>query len=784
MADRNVCPTFARGVIEMPAPICTECPEPAQLRRLINSTLPPEEQSQLTAHLDCCEMCQKAIEHIAAGGSGLLDCACRADDVRPEDTSAYWPALRKLEREVMRPTVLAATAASGDWSFPEVSLDFLDPAEEPGTLGKLGRFHVVEIIGQGGMGIVLRAHDECLERQVALKVLDPRYVKNDLARNRFIREARAAASITHENVVAVHHVEKHREQIPFLVMRLVTGESLQDRLETSKGPLELREILRIGKQMAAGLAAAHEQTLIHRDIKPANILLESGTGRVLLTDFGLARAAEDVKLTQTGFVAGTPLYMSPEQARGEPLDHRSDLFSLGGVLYSMCSGAPPFEGSSPFVVLRAVTEAKHRNLQELNPDVPDELAAVIDSLLAKNPDERIQSAAEVAELLTGIEAKLPKAKSADLSKKRTIKLRAVPSWGWWGRYGQWIGVAVLAANALLFLTELTKATQWTLLGQRGRTDAAKPSLDPRQPGPTELSNGPKPLAEFDAGAGPIWGIAMSPDASWLAAALDDGTLRIWDVKAGKIKRVAAHKGSVWSIASNHDGSMIATAGEDGLVKLWDPHTGKDIDWMDLHTPIRSLAFSADGARIATGTRNGAVRVWDTATRKIQVVTQYRHDRAVTAVAFSSDGLYLASASEDHTVKIWDLSDDEGREINIFSDHNGGVHAVAFHPNRKVVATGGWDRTIRLWDIDQGKQIGKLDGQSADIRSIAYSPDGSRIVFATDGGHAHVWDPTAGTTVRRLNWNSGIITGMALARDGSKVATAHRDGTVGLWNIPD
>ena len=761
--------------------IATECPEPARLRALINGSVSINEQAQLTNHLDHCQSCQQVIENVATGGSRLLGYASNARDVQPADGSAFWPALRKLEREVLRPTRTAIAIGSGDVPFPETALDFLGPVEEPGTLGKLGNFHVIEIIGQGGMGLVLRALDVCLQRQVALKVLDPRYVKNELARNRFIREARAAASISHENVVAVYHVDTHREGIPFLVMRLVTGESLQEHLEEAKGPLDLHETLRIGRQVAAGLAAAHAQALIHRDIKPANILLEAGTGRVLLTDFGLARVMEDVKLTQTGFVAGTPLYMSPEQARGEPLDHRSDLFSLGGVLYAMCAGATPFQGLSPLAVLREVTEARHRKLSEVNPRVPDDLAEIIDHLLAKKPDDRIQSAVEVVEMLAAIEAK--RAIAPNVTTSRTIRSRAIARDNWHNKYGVWVAASVLTLSGLLLISESTMLTQWTLIGQRDQPTLSNQSPGTKEQNTLAIGLASKPEAEFDAGAGPIWSIAISPDAAVLVAAIDDGTLRIWDSNSGKAKRVLAHKGPVWCVAFNHDGSMFATASEDGLVKFWDPLTGKGIDSIDLHTPLHSIAFSADGKRFATGTKSGAVRVWDTATRKSQAVMQDRHARAVTALAFSSDGTCLASSSEDHTVKIWDLSDDEGREINSFDDNNGPIHTVAFHPCRKLVAFGGWDQTIRLWDIDQGMPVGKLEEQGADIRSITFMPDGNRIVFATEDGKARIWDQRPNTTPQSLRWDGAITSGMALDPSGRVIAIAQRDGTVSLWKVP-
>jgi serine/threonine protein kinase len=181
-------------------------------------------------------------------------------------------------------------------------------------------------------------------------------------------------------------------------MEFVDGVSLQAKLD-QEGRLGLNEILRIGLQTAEGLAAAHQQGLVHRDIKPANILLEDSIERVKLTDFGLARAVDDASLTQSGVIAGTPMYMSPEQADGEPIDHRSDLFSLGSVLYTMCTGRPPFRADGTHAVLRRVMEDTPRPIQEVNQEIPGWLCDLITRLHAKNPDDRFQSAREVADLL-------------------------------------------------------------------------------------------------------------------------------------------------------------------------------------------------------------------------------------------------------------------------------------------------------------------------------------------------------------------------------------------------
>jgi WD40 repeat protein len=276
-------------------------------------------------------------------------------------------------------------------------LPFLSPPTKPGSIGRLEHYQVHEVIGKGGFGIVLKAFDEKLHRIVAIKVLSPAYAANGSARKRFIREAQSAAVIKNEHVIAIYSVQDEA-QPPYLVMELIDGVSLQDKLD-EKGPLSLTEILRIGTQMAEGLAAAHKQGLVHRDIKPANILLENGVERVKITDFGLARAVDDASVSQSGTVAGTPMYMSPEQAEGLTIDHRSDLFSLGTVLYAMCTGHSPFRASGTHAVLRRVIDASPRPIREFNNEIPGWLCDTIVKLHAKKPEDRFQSAKEVAELL-------------------------------------------------------------------------------------------------------------------------------------------------------------------------------------------------------------------------------------------------------------------------------------------------------------------------------------------------------------------------------------------------
>ena len=206
--------------------------------------------------------------------------------------------------------------------------------------------------------------------------------------------------MVHDNVIEIYGVAE-TAGLPYLVMPYVRGPSLQRRLDDG-GPLAVVEILRVGMQAAAGLAAAHAQGLVHRDVKPANILPGRWHRCVKLTDFGLARAADDASLTKTGVIAGTPQYMSPEQTRGEPVDLRSDLFSLGSVLYTMCTGRSPFRAETSYGVLRRITDEEPRPIREINPEIPEWFCGIVGRLMAKRPDHRFQSAGEVAALWSNV----------------------------------------------------------------------------------------------------------------------------------------------------------------------------------------------------------------------------------------------------------------------------------------------------------------------------------------------------------------------------------------------
>ena len=297
------------------------------------------------------------------------------------------------------------------------------------------RFEVLGLLGRGGMGVVVRARDLKLDREVAVKLLAPELTRDPLAKQRFLREARLAAAVRHDNIVTIYSADEINS-VAMIEMELVEGESLAKKIQR-EGPFSIEDIIEISIQIASGLEAAHGRGMIHRDIKPANILLEDSNRRhatrVKITDFGLARATSDVSLTRTGIVIGTPEYISPEQAEALPLDHRTDLFSLGCVMYSLCTGKTAFQAESIISILRLIADREPTPIRQINTNVPTWLINVIEKLMAKKPIDRFQSASELVEALRNKGLR----NTSSVSANRSLQWTLIP-------------VGILAIACLLF----------------------------------------------------------------------------------------------------------------------------------------------------------------------------------------------------------------------------------------------------------------------------------------------------------------------------------------------
>ena len=298
-----------------------------------------------------------------------------------------------------------AGAALGDSHAERRHYDFLDPPRGPGELGWVDHYRVRRLIGEGGMGLVFEAEDTDLLRRVALKVIRPELAGTSLAAQRFTLEARAMAALKHDHIVTIYQVGQQRG-VPFLAMEYLHGTSLDRLLDRGHIP-SLELVLRLGREIAAGLAAAHRRGLIHRDIKPANIWLEAPSARVKILDFGLARTkSHDVQITNAGTTVGSPAYMAPEQARGESGDAACDLFSLGCVLYLLCTRELPFPGKTVMAVLASLASDTPSPPGDLNPAVPPALGELVMRLLAKKPEDRPTSAQAVVEAIKTVEREL------------------------------------------------------------------------------------------------------------------------------------------------------------------------------------------------------------------------------------------------------------------------------------------------------------------------------------------------------------------------------------------
>jgi WD40 repeat protein len=732
------------------------CPQTDELRELLGGLASGPQFETRTQHLDQCQRCQAKLEELATGGTNLSQVVERLHQAVPAAQSAYWPALRAVEQSPVLAPAFAQTLAPETPSpepkqkLKDSSVNFLLPPSDPADLGRLEQFVVMRVLGRGGMGIVLEAFDSRLQRNVAIKVLDPELAGDETARQRFCREARAAASITHENVVAVHQVEKAADNgLPYLVMQLVAGETLEQRLLREK-ELPIKEIVRIGLQAAQGLAAAHAQGLTHRDVKPGNILLEPPHDRVKLTDFGLARIADDVKLTRTGFVTGTPLYMAPEQALGESADPRSDLFSLGAILYEMCAGQPPFQGNSALAILKQIVESKHRPLRELNPDVPHWLAELVDELLAKKPEDRYQSAADLAEVLDYHWTHL-RTSSADLPAVCQVELAQRASRTRWILAG--VGAALLAVGLIAGMV-LPRLPGWSGLASR------------------------KPAAVLAANSGAVWSIAFDPKSNTVAMAVEDGTLRLWDWPTQSVQATfEAHRGVVWSSKFLAGGQLLATAGDDGLLKLWDRKSLEPLQSFAHPNAVRGLAVGPDG-KLYAGDRQGGLRVWLQGAQEPLVTAE--QPGAVYAVAITPNGQTLATAGSDKTIRLWHPATLKQRLP--LEGHAGPVFGLSFNAAGDHLASAGWDGTIRVWDVAAGKLLRSWPGQSGDVWSIAYSPQTNKLATGGTDGSVRLWNPNNGQLLATYAGHQTTVHTVTFSPDGKLLASGGRDGAARIWKV--
>ncbi len=400
------------------------CPPKRDLEQLLQGNLSQWTSLGLRQHVESCVYCQRALAKLRLRTSpdDSINLPDELTNTESNSVTRNTDSMPKLELETdhlfLGTKGQATTAYNSDGSSvpdfkisPEgtkVSLSFLSSPQGPDELGRLGSYKIIKLLGAGGMGLVFEAEDTLLRRQVALKVMKPEIAIKPDHRQRFLQEARSGAAIPHDNIATVFQVGIENN-VPYLAMQFLNGESLGSRLHRD-GKIPVEESLRIIREVASGLAAAHETNLIHRDIKPDNIWLESdGQGRpwkrVKILDFGLATAISNTEedSNESGMIMGTPHYMAPEQARGLPLDSRCDLFSMGCVLYQMISGELAFKGDNALKIMNALALHEPKPLNVIDKSVPTKVAELVHNLMIKKASERIASANDLIKIIDDID---------------------------------------------------------------------------------------------------------------------------------------------------------------------------------------------------------------------------------------------------------------------------------------------------------------------------------------------------------------------------------------------
>jgi WD40 repeat protein/serine/threonine protein kinase len=756
-------------------------PSLEKLRTFGLGQLDAAEASVVEEHVSHCDVCCRTLAEVGSDTfTDLLRVARRATpDVR---TTA-------APTEGLAAGTPSASAADGRTSAAAP----VEPAADlPPELLQHPRYRVLGLLGTGGMGAVYKAEHRLMERVVALKVMTRGLVGSAATVERFRREFKASARLSHPNIVAAYDGEQAGD-LPFLVMEYVEGTDLA-RWVAERGPLPAAEACEYVRQAALGLQHAHEHGMIHRDIKPHN-LMRTPDGTVKILDFGLARLVADANsaqggVTGQGIVLGTVDYLAPEQADdARQADIRSDLYSLGCTLYHLLSGRPPFPQGTAVQKLMAHSEREPVSLEECRPDLAPGLARVVSRMMAKLPEDRFQTPAEVCAALARFAGQTVVLDPA--------ALRGKVSGG--SRRRRWpVGVAAL----LLALVGLAAAVAvYRIQTDNGEliitTDNPDVEVVIKQNGKLVRILDTKTNKEVKLESG-LYDLELKGNPEELKLSLDKVTIRRGETavatverrpqpvveKLGEVRRFLGHDGTVRAVAYSADGRYALSGSGwpagDSTVRLWNVATGKEVRRFEGHAGyVSGVALSADGRRALSGHEDRTVRLWDVGTGK-EVRSFEGHEHPVLAVAFSPDGRRALSGSQDRTIRLWDV--ETGREVRKFEGHNGWVVSVAFSPDGRRAASGGRDSTLRLWEVETGKELRCFEGHTENGAVVAYSPDGRFLLSGGADKSVRLWDVETGKEMRALLGHAEVVTNVALSPDGRRALSGSWDSTVRLWDV--
>ncbi len=652
------------------------------------------------------------------------------------------------------------------------------PPHDPRIGTSLGKYRLIGRLGQGGMGVVYEAEDTALERKVAIKVLTERMSKDPELRERFQKEARAAARLNHPHVLTVYDVG-NEGGTDYFVMELVRGVSAQEVLDT-KGAFSWRAATRIASEICRALVAAHAASLVHRDVKPANVMI-APDGQAKLADFGLAKATGPsvVSVTGSGTILGTPTYMSPEQCRAERADEKSDLYSLGATYYALLCGKPPYPETLPVQVMFAHCSSPVPDAREANASVPERCASIVRRAMAKRPSERYPSAQAMQDELQGALGTAPGGPAT--TELQTVVMGDGPQ-GQPKRRAAWIGAAVVGL-ALIVGLSLHDWKKPAVVSPGGGPPAI-PKSSP--PGPRVSGKEIRMSGVKVPFTGHVKALAFSRQGEMFAVGAyeGEGGVTVWDLVTGDVMLRRWEGVDIHAVAFSPDGRTLAAAGE-GEIRLW------DFGWKAEKTVpggagaasiVGSLAFSEDGRTLASGVliKSEAdvtcVHISDIESGKTRGIPETCVESS--SVAISPDGETLAADGGAGTLSLWRLPNGAGRR-----DISTGlpcINAIAFSPDGAILALSG-DVSIQLWDPVKGIRLGEMKDPTGDVFCLAYSPMGDRI--ATAGGRVVLWDVATRAEVGVVEDDyEDAVFGIALSPDGEIAATACFDRRVRVRDI--
>ncbi len=670
------------------------------------------------------------------------------------------------------------------------------------------RFQLIRKLGEGGMGQVWLAKQTApVRRPVALKLIKAG-MYDETVLHRFQAERQSLAIMDHPAIAKVFDAGITPLGQPYFVMEYVPGLPITEYCDQHK--LNIRQRVELLIQACDGVQHAHQKAIIHRDLKPANILIVEVDGKPMprIIDFGLAKAttaplADQTLYTRFGQFMGTPGYMSPEQVDPniEDIDTRTDVYSLGVILYVLLTGLLPFETrrrEKPAldVWLRQLREEEPpRPSGKVSADrdtatdtsvargtEPKHLASLLRGdldwiamkALERDRERRYGTPAELAADLRRYlndEPVFARPASAGYQIRKFVRRHRIAA----GFIATSTTLAIVASIAALIATQQNHEAQ---VQQHEAQHQAERALQAQSRLLTQAAAQRLKDSDVAGAQGIILEVLTNPEFARdrsPAAISAFQEIRAVDAQLGVL---SGHQGRVYAAAFSPDGARIVTASADRTARIWDARTGAKIMVLEGHGSIvDDAAYSPDGTHIVTASFDNTARVWD-ARNGAQVVLLAGHGNRVHKAAYSPDGKHIVTASDDGTARIWDAR--TGAQLRLLKGHDNAVQSAAFSPDGSRIVTASKDDSVRIWDSRTGAQLLVISGHAATVQSALYSPDGRRIVTASDDKSARVWDARTGAQLTKVD-HGDYVWSAVFSPDGTQFATASVDKTAALWD---